>query len=675
MLPLMGCSMLLFRVLGLPCLLAAALPTMAAPLNELPVLKSQDGVLDLLIVARADKLTTLKPFTPEGWVYDMCPRPADGSEACPAKPPGSNLYGGTRLQLQAGDTLKMHLVNKLPLAPDSEHGRERGFHYLVSNPTNLHTHGLIVSPHYPTKKNPTYGDNVYVMTLNPDNPPPGGDDILHGDVRFGFTDYSIKIPKSHPSGLFWIHSHLHGLTLNQLNSGLSGVITIGDPADYLCKNADCSAFLQTLPVRHLMLKDAQVLKNGKILTQAIPLWCKTKQTDKEDSRQGSCAGMHGAPTGGGRWYFSVNGQPYPHIPVASGNGEIWRIVTGSATVSYDLGLRDDATGQDMLMQVLSVDGVAVAPDADASEGELRSMAGTKIQAVPCPADVPGKLTHKPLCTTRVRMMPSSRIELWVAHRDANGRLSPAGDNASATFYTANSKTGPAGDVWPWVDLAQVSFRGTATPGAPQVLSVTGDSNAEMRDPRRISAELRADNNSFPPEPDCLPLAPGHKRRIFMGFKPGGVIEFGLGYEELDENGDPMPETFRGIAPFLPDQTTVCLPLGPGNAPVTERWQIVNIVEEDHNFHMHQTKFSLLSRDVVDGRVVEHRGGVLHDNVPVPHADGLCRSVDEWRLGKCITHPVELEIPFSVAGDYAYHCHIGEHVDDGMMARIRVRSNK
>jgi L-ascorbate oxidase len=107
----------------------------------------------------------------------------------------------------------------------------------------------------------------------------------------------------------------------------------------------------------------------------------------------------------------------------------------------------------------------------------------------------------------------------------------------------------------------------------------------------------------------------------------------------------------------------------------ERWQIVNIASEDHNFHVHQTKFSLLSRDVINGRIVEHRGGVLHDNVPIPHADGECESVDDWRAGKCVAKPMELEIPFTVAGDFAYHCHIGEHSDEGMMARIRVRANK
>lgn len=658
-----------------PWLLAAALPAGAATLNELPVLNSRAGELDVLIVARAEKLTTLGDLQPTGWVYDICPRPADGSDTCPAKPPGTNLFGGTRLQLQPGDTLKMRLVNKLPPVLDSEHAGEPGHHYLGANPTNLHTHGLIVSPRFPTKARPTYGDNIFVMTFNPDNGLPGDDDVVHGDIRLGFTEYEIKVPKSHPAGLFWLHSHVHGLTLNQLSSGMSGVITIGDPADYLCRNDACSDFLRTLPVRHLLLKDTQVLKSEHIVTEQYPVFCKTEATRNEPSRQGSCAGIHGRPTGGGRWYFSINGQAFPHIPVHQGNGEIWRLTTASATVTYDLGLRDDATGQDMLVQVLSVDGVAVEPDAEATDSELRSMTGAKVQAVPCPAGVPGKLAHKPLCASRIRMMPSSRVELWVAHRDANGHLAPAGTNASATLYTADVKTGPAGDTWPSVDLAQVSFRGTASADAPQTLSVTGDANAELRDPRRLGAELRASNAMYRPEADCSPLAPGHMRRIFMGFTPGGSVGFGLGYEELDENGVPVPGTFQDIAPFDAERPTVCVPLGAGNAPTIERWEIVNIAAEDHNFHVHQTKFSLLSRDVVGGRVVLHRGGVLHDNVPIPHADGDCESVDDWRAGKCVVKPMLLEIPFTVAGDFAYHCHIGEHSEEGMMARIRVRANK
>jgi FtsP/CotA-like multicopper oxidase with cupredoxin domain len=67
--------------------------------------------------------------------------------------------------------------------------------------------------------------------------------------------------------------------------------------------------------------------------------------------------------------------------------------------------------------------------------------------------------------------------------------------------------------------------------------------------------------------------------------------------------------------------------------------------------------------------------VLHDNVPVRHASGTCNTVADWRNGACVTRPVVVEIPFAIAGDYVYHCHILEHEDGGMMARIRVRRSQ
>jgi hypothetical protein len=55
------------------------------------------------------------------------------------------------------------------------------------NPTNIHTHGMLVSPHYPTKAEPNYGDNVYVYvcvyTLNSANGVPPALAAAHADVR------------------------------------------------------------------------------------------------------------------------------------------------------------------------------------------------------------------------------------------------------------------------------------------------------------------------------------------------------------------------------------------------------------------------------------------------------------------------------------------------------------
>lgn len=197
----------------LSCVLNAPLTVaFGADLGEPFALASKNGVLDILMVARAAPITTFPSFNATGWVYDICERPKHGADACPATT--ENLYAGVRLQLSQGDLLKIRLVNCLPPILDSDHATEPGHAFLALNPINVHTHGMLVSPHFPTPSNPTYGDNVFVMTLNPDNGPMPEGSHAHSDVRFGHTDYTIPIPGGHPSGLFWFHPHVHGIALN-----------------------------------------------------------------------------------------------------------------------------------------------------------------------------------------------------------------------------------------------------------------------------------------------------------------------------------------------------------------------------------------------------------------------------------------------------------------------------
>lgn len=51
-------------------------------------------------------------------------------------------------------------------------------------------------------------------------------------------------------------------------------------------------------------------------------------------------------------------------------------------------------------------------------------------------------------------------------------------------------------------------------------------------------------------------------------------------------------------------------------------------------------------------------------------DGYC-TIAQWRNGDCRMVPQPLEIPFAELGEFVYHCHILEHEDAGMMAKIQV----
>jgi len=69
-------------------------------------------------------------------------------------------------------------------------------HNSLQQPTNLHFHGLHVSP----REN---GDNVF----------------LHVGPGESFQ-YRIQIPHDHDSGLYWFHTHAHGFVSQQIIAGL-----------------------------------------------------------------------------------------------------------------------------------------------------------------------------------------------------------------------------------------------------------------------------------------------------------------------------------------------------------------------------------------------------------------------------------------------------------------------
>jgi len=97
----------------------------------------------------------------------------------------NSMAPGPTLELSRGDYLQIKNVNLLP-----------------NQPTNLHTHGLHVSPK-------GQGDNVFV------NSPSGNT----------FTN-KYKIPMDHIPGVYWYHPHRHMYVNSQVSAGMAGAIVI-----------------------------------------------------------------------------------------------------------------------------------------------------------------------------------------------------------------------------------------------------------------------------------------------------------------------------------------------------------------------------------------------------------------------------------------------------------------
>jgi FtsP/CotA-like multicopper oxidase with cupredoxin domain len=657
--------------------------------------------LDLLVIAEPSTIT-LGDRRPVAWVFEICPRAVARNDNCPAGTQTFAPYGGIRLQLYAGDHLRMRLINRLPPVPADAiyaHGSDAMMNAMLdANPVNIHTHGLIVEPRKADTKDPTYGDYSFVLGYPAGKLPPM---VMPGHTA---TDkpiqYDIYIPPHHPSGIYWFHPHVHGLSVNQLSEGLSGVITIGRVADYA--SAPGSA---AIPERYFILKDMQVMGNSHVVDQEDAAFCAPIDLAYVQ-RNGYCQGRNssggdgdfrlpvghafpglhhlgstGADYTGGLWFFTVNGNVYPQLPAPFGSGELWRLLNAGASRTYELLLRDDQTKAAIPFEVVSLNGGALAPPA----GTTGVGAGSAVDAVPCPGATMNTSTARPagpaltgnspqarsfstqpVCATHLVLFPSARAEIWVAPQ-----------LHSATLLTEMVSTGPAGDRWPQVNLAHIAAG--QPPAVPVLLhirpdSIPPDSGSNLTDNRGPSGSDLAtvpvhprDSDKSTTTPACAALPKDHRRRIFFGVPASNKNGYGLGLEEVDENDQPVPGTFRDIAVFDPSLISVCLPLGLGNKPVTEEWELVNVSGEAHNFHIHQAKFYVLPQDAPQGDA-----GELMDNVSLPNGGATCDgTVATWRSGHCKVAFVVVRIPFSEPGDFMYHCHIGEHQDSGMMARIRV----
>ena len=696
-----------------------AMPAVAAELQDPPVLPGQ-GAPDLLMVARPQLL----PFTgqPEGYSYEVCARPSDPrARRCPvvgrhvdlhtcpvAADAAVSPYGGVRLQLKQGQTLRIRLVNCLPPAIDAKHAGEDAL--LASNPTNLHTHGLIVEPRRADDREDPFGDYVFVLDLPPGVHPPAPatmpgmqDHARNFDFREQVVDYAIPIPANHPDGLFWFHPHVHGLSLNQVSGGLAGLITVGDVHAYACDHGQTCAPGQLRPhVRHLAFKDTQVTSDYRLRFQENPGMCATPDAP---GQIGGCVGAAKTPGttedgDDGTWQFTINGQTYPDISIHPA-GEIWRMANASGSASYNLGLFPPGEGAAALVfQVLAVDGVSLVLPPDVTRGQAQAMLGDKMTVVDCPAAGGSALGPvRPVCATSLRMMPSARAEIFVRADMVQG---------DAVLRTVHRQTGSAGDDWPSIDLGRLRFPSGPVPTAaylavaPQAARMVAAGGVfagpattrlavgmpevpvpELVRPGAASSPARqARAKMLQPAAglDCTPLAAGEVRQIVFGV-PNNA-DFGLGYRRLATGitSPPASADALKIIPFdhaaLP---TVCVRLGPGGQAVTETWTLINLAAEDHNFHVHQTRFSVLATPG-DGETTlpPTVGGkpVLLDNVPVPHATGdACDgTVGPWIAGTCKPTFVTVSIPFHEVGDFVYHCHILEHEDGGMMAKITVVPN-
>ena len=220
-------------------------PRPAAAFAQPEVLASTDGVLDVVLRAEQAQIpwgdSTRFSLTYNG------------------------ITPGPTLRVSPGDRLQIRLENGL------------------TEPTNLHTHGLHVSPDGD-------GDNVFVA-------------VAPGEAR----TYVYDIPADHRSGLFWYHPHAHGTVARQVAGGLAGAIVVVDDVDDAPELAGSNE-------RIWVLADPPIGTSPEVLDVSA--------MDQMAGREGDVV--------------LVNGVLAPEVSARVGELERWRMVNASASRYYRL---------------------------------------------------------------------------------------------------------------------------------------------------------------------------------------------------------------------------------------------------------------------------------------------------------------------------------------------------
>jgi FtsP/CotA-like multicopper oxidase with cupredoxin domain len=185
------------------------------------------------------------------------------------------------IRVRPGSILNVEYKNEL-----AAKSREECVGHPCMNMTNLHFHGLHVSPKAPQ-------DDSLDMIASPG-------ETLH---------YSVQVPPQQPPGLYWYHTHPHGESYVQDLDGMSGAIVVEGIDRYAPE-------VRHMRERILVLRDLVLPTDG----------AERKRVMESVAMQTTQCGT--APEAPER-AFTVNGALRPQIDISPGEREFWRIVNTS----------------------------------------------------------------------------------------------------------------------------------------------------------------------------------------------------------------------------------------------------------------------------------------------------------------------------------------------------------
>ncbi|PWB34832.1 L-ascorbate oxidase [Pseudomonas sp. SDI] len=549
-------------------------------------------------------------------------------------------YVAPTIDVTPGDTVRINLDNQLDADPSCSGDNHSPDKPHCFNGTNLHSHGLWVSP-------AGNSDNV-LLSINP-------------KVKF---QYEYNIPADHPAGTFWYHPHRHGSTALQVGSGMAGALIIrGQRPPTTHSTGDIDTLLKPTP--------EQPFAERLLVLQQIPYACgdKNGKLPKGDIKW-NCSGDEIGVVesydqfGPGDWadsgrFTSVNGEVQPVFAATVGQYERWRLVHA--------GVRETVTLQFLKMDESASTSAALANGVAAGKADAfiaSNCKGTRVNVNVIAAD--GLTLGAAQNLPQVTLQPGYRFDLLVAFPEKGQYcVVDGGETAAGNVSQVKSDRQLLGFV--------------------EVKDNPGKTSSDSLQNVLVAAANRAGYAEAVKSSVVNDLNSGLKLSNFIPHKDIGNDELIAEEQQLvflidtrtKDTKFAVGTTPQNAVPYVPGDIPRQLTLGD-----SQRW-VLSSAYASHPFHIHVNPFQIekilndknqdlsLPNAVDDDGDTQFAGlsGVWKDTLFVKGPAG--KGIDPMTNKKGV-YTVYVKTRYQrYIGEYVLHCHILDHEDQGMMQNVKI----
>ena len=530
-----------------------------------------------------------------------------GLETVVETPTYEGRLTGPTLRVKPGDRLEIEVINSFPSNPEQS---RRGAFPHEPYTTNLHTHGLTVSPQ-------GIGDNPFRDMLPETS-----------------NAFEVEIPEFHRAGTFWYHPHKHGSVAFQFFGGMAGFLIVDGGPGTIDEVPEIRAAADIL----MAFQTIRVDENGR-----VP-WLDTEAT--QFARGGAYSTYINSTV-----HITTNGRSTPTHKMRPQEVQRWRLLNAASGMTIVILV------QGTEFNIIALDGISLPEMLTLPVGfPLVLGAGNRADVlVKAPATGTYLLQAIDPVDTMYSVSPQG-----VAPGVRRVRL--GGDFPDPTYPATLATIVVEGPP------LEMPLPTGPLPGSIEPIS-TQDLLAAAPDvTRRVAFENCGQQGNMSNPDQRLPSCEYYFDRYDADYWGGLPFHNLLMLRDADDDGEPVDPVnpsgshtnYRKEGLFTADQSLFD-DMRAGNI---EEWTVINRNMADHSFHIHQNPFLLTHINGQPLREPEWR-----DTILVPGATGGGGGINAAGYGtvtfRTYLHPDHL-------GKILAHCHILTHGDFGMMQMLEIR---